>query len=388
MSFKIPSLRQAKSLVKKNDAFIGKTNKVNGKSVYQVDYLLASPKDFRVTPYAKEMRGTCYVTKWFGLATADVFPMLHKFHNLNECEGYMLDEIKDWYVSSVYVKEDGSVINFIKIGDKFFAKSKYSFESYQAKKAQELYNKNKELRKFIDHCYQIDCVPIFELTGSENAIVVKYGDLALTLLQVRRMNGEYLTDRELQSLHYLFPSIKRCHVEPNHLEKFGDLYQHFYKNRVETETDIEGWIFRISKGDETRFVKLKTKWYIELHGLLTGTSIYANNIISFVIDGTIDDVVSSMALDEDDHRKIFINGVIEKIDKYFNEQYNRITNIVFGEEKDLSTKELAMKYKEDELISVIMKVRRGFDLSEKLKEHILWNTRRKEMAEKFLEEIE
>jgi T4 RnlA family RNA ligase len=388
MTFQIPTLRQAKKLVKTNEAFISKVEKVNGANIHHFDYLLASPKDFTVTPYAKELRGICYVTSFFGLFS-DAWPMLHKFHNLNECEGYMEKDLKDYILDDVEIKEDGSVVSFIKVKGKWIAKSHYSFASYQATQAQKLLTS--ELENLLDHCLDYDIVPIFELVGKNNRVVVEYDDkISLRLISARyKTSGNYLG---LGGIRKIAPNAGVEVVESVYEEKYNcmpmtQILEHF-KNLAETVEDIEGWVLTLYNPytQDYKKVKIKTKWYLNLHGVLTGTSTYANNIIEMVLNKTIDDLLTQMGLEEGDSRLEWINEVTETIDKIFNHQYHRITDLI-EKENGLSDKEFAEKYKEDPYFTVIMRVRKGHDLTTKLKEYILHATRRKEMAEQFLEDF-
>lgn len=380
--FTIPTFGQAKKLVKKVEAFITKTNTINGHKVSQFDYLLAKPSDFKATEYAKELRGIAYVHKWLGLIK-EPFPMLHKFHNLNECDGYMADQLKGYVPVSVQDKEDGSVISFIKIGDEWIAKSRYSFESFQAKKAQELLTPTME--DFLDFLYEGGMYPIFELVGKENPIVVRYDDMELRLLQIRFKNGNYVSQAYFNRIAPAFGIKTAKFHDISKFDNMEDLLNH-YVELAETLEGKEGWIITAydSKSDDVKMIKLKTKWYVELHRFLTGTALFANNIISYVLNGDLDDILSQMQLEEDDHYKKFIDDVLAKTTHFYNESYKRITKIV-EDDSDMDKKEFVMKHKSDKLFHIIVGAKNGRDLEKLLKEHMLFKTRRKEMADKFLE---
>jgi T4 RnlA family RNA ligase len=387
--FKLPSLRQAKRLVKKYKHFVMKKEIIDGKTVYQFDYLLASPKDFTVTPYAKELRGIAYVSSFFGLINETV-PMLHKFHNLNECDGYMFDDLNGWVVLGIQEKDDGSVINFINIAGKFYAKSKYSFQSYQSQKAQELFDNSSNLQKCVSFFYDMGYTPIFELVGRDNPIVVEYGDLELRLIQIRSTEtGNYVHPKNILMWagHFNVPTGKFDPImglEPT----FGNVFDRYYKDKVETLEGIEGWVFTLEHPitGETKLVKVKTKWYLALHGIMTGSTLFANNIIEYILTDTIDDVVSSMKFVENDFRKKFIDETIETIDNYYNTEYTRLVNIL-EKYKHMDNKEFANQYKTTPNFHVLMAGRKGKDVGKLLKESIIRQTRKKEMAETFLQDI-
>lgn len=382
--FTIPTFRQAKKLVKKVEQFIMKTDIINGHKVSQFDYLLAKPSDFTVTSYAKELRGIAYVHKWFGLIK-EPFPMLHKFHNLNECDGYMKSDLKGYVAMSVQSKEDGSVISFIKIGDEWIAKSHYSFESYQAKKSQELLTPM--LKEFLDHTYSRGMYPVFELVGKDNPIVVRYDDMELRLLQIRDKVGFYY--HQQSRVEYLAQNSFGIKVAEYHnISKFKNLEEllDHYVHLSEVTEDQEGWIINVYNPvtEDQKLIKLKTHWYMMLHGLLTGSSLFANNIIEHVLKGDLDDIVSQMQLEEDDHRKKFIDDVLMKTTNFYNENYKRIIDIL-ETDGDMDKKEFAMKHKSDKLFHIIVKTKNGHDIETLLKDHIMFKTRRKEMADAFLE---
>lgn len=380
--FTIPTFGQAKKLVKKVEAFIMKTNTINGYKVSQFDYLLAKPSDFNATEYAKELRGIAYVHKWFGLIK-EPFPMLHKFHNLNECDGYMADQLKGYEPVSVQEKADGSVISFVNIDDEWIAKSHYSFESLQAKKAQELLTPMME--DFLDFLYEREMYPIFELIGKENPIVVRYDDMELRLLQIRSKNGNYTNQEYFNRFARAFEIKTAKFHDISKFDNMEDLLNH-YVELAETLEGEEGWIITAYdlKTDDVKMIKLKTKWYVELHGLMTGTTLFANNIIAYVLNGDLDDILSQMQLEEDDHRKKFIDDVLTKTTHFYNENYKKIMKIV-EDDGDMDKKEFAMKHKSDKLFHIIVRTKNERDLEKLLKEHMLFKTRRKEMADKFLE---
>ena len=72
-------------------------------------------------------------------------------------------------------KEDGSISSFVKLPNgKILGKSKMSFESDQAIGMNRIYNKNKDVKSFVDWTLDNDIIAIFEYVSPTNKIVLNY----------------------------------------------------------------------------------------------------------------------------------------------------------------------------------------------------------------------
>ena len=205
MNFYLPTREECQEIVSRTEAFYCTKREVQGFEIELYDYRLASYTDY-VDNNAFELRGLCFVNN---NGTWERNILMQKFFNLNETRDWMYEDVKDKKVDMVQVKEDGSVISFIKLPNgNVVAKSKMSFVSDQAIMAQEIYDNNEVIRNFINCCLDQNLVPVFELVSPFNQIVLVYNDTQLRLLQVRDNNtGKYLNIYEIKTLIEPFKCI-------------------------------------------------------------------------------------------------------------------------------------------------------------------------------------
>lgn len=309
---------QADLIVQHNKSFNRKDEVINGRNVHQYNYHLACHKDFE-DPFHEsdidmdikgyELRGLTFVEQEDGTYKRTLF--MSKFFNLNEIESNMLHHLKDKEIRRIAIKDDGSAIGFVKIGDKIFGKTKYSFVSEQAIAATEIYNKDENIRSFVDWCLENDYSPLFEFISDKNLIVVRYQDTKLRLIQLRdNKTGEYLDiyNLDLGDLHYA------DEIEKISLNQIIDLFQ--------TIEGIEGYVITFADG---HMVKVKTKWYIDRHHIVTEDASKENFIIKYTLEETIDDILAQV-VNQADREKI--EEVSSKIVHHVNETVFEIQEIV------------------------------------------------------------
>lgn len=170
---------EAKAIVEKSEAFYVVETVVEGYKVEMYNYRLATYDDFKDND-AWEMRGLTFVynpefDKW------ERHIALNKFFNVNQVPDWQYDDLKDKTVVNVQDKLDGSLISFVRFPNGVWrAKSKMSFISEQAKMAQNIFDKNRNVRDLVEvldggYCF-------FELTSPFNQIVVSYEETLLSLL--------------------------------------------------------------------------------------------------------------------------------------------------------------------------------------------------------------
>jgi T4 RnlA family RNA ligase len=233
MEFILPTKEQCDEICDNTDAFYKAERVVEGQNVVIYDYRLASISDF-VNNNAFELRGLCYIEQDNGTWKRNL--LLNKFFNHGQTEGWQADDLKDKKIVRVQNKEDGSILSFVKFSNgKVRAKSKMSFESDQAKMAQELIDKkvyNERTEKlsdnnylqFINDCFTANLTPVMELVSPENQIVLEYQNTELILLQIRRNDGSYLDSTEMDRLasHYSIKITKDYDL--NQLENVSSSY--------------------------------------------------------------------------------------------------------------------------------------------------------------------
>ena len=357
---------------------------VNNYSVSIFNYRLSQYSDF-IDNSAFEMRGISYVFNSDG-SLFKRYLLLHKFFNLNQVEETQYSLIKDYKIKSISNKEDGSVASFIKLPNgEIIGKSKMSFESEQALGMNRLYNSNSDLKRFVDWSLDNDLVAVFEYVAPTNRIVLKYSDEELILLRLRdNKTGEYL---DLSKFSDKIGSIK---VAPSDVGTLDELLE--LSHSVE---DKEGWIIEFTNG---LFIKIKTTWYCELHGLLTDDLYREHILVNYILDEKIDDVLGQIPETEvDAHERIdkIINvvkhSVAEKVTDIL-KSYDLFLEGGLGKDCEgelrlqLMRKTFALKYRKDKNFAYVMSLSKGKDVYGLAKDWVSDQNRKLLVSRSFLKE--
>jgi RNA ligase len=258
---------------------------------------------------AFELRGLTFVKSPEGEFSH--FLAMHKFFNINENEDYKIDRLKKLKLLSASEKLDGSLVHPIKVGDQIFMKSRHDLESYPAQRANILLQQRENLKNLVKDLFSQNLQPLFEYVAPQNQIVVPYKEENLYLVQLRNnLTGEYLSDEELTDLakEYNIPTPKRETVSFEELLK-----------RAKNTTQTEGWVLRF---ENDLFAKLKTKWYLKRHKILSNLS--EDIIIRKILRREIDDILPLLLEDSLTYQKIvqikevlenYLNRTLEELSK-------------------------------------------------------------------------
>jgi RNA ligase len=312
-----------------------RTEMVDGYPVEIVSYMIGD-KELWDDPAALETRGNAYDVQT-GECICACFP---KFFNVGERTDTQPDIVKDSFVE-VFEKRDGSMVTPVKIDEKVYWKTKKSFFSEVALLAQSLVPDNIDLMAWA--CLP-QYTPIFEFTHPDTRIVLDYGsEQNFTLLAIRNNDtGEFLLWNQVMNFSRAFkiPVIKKY-------EKTWEELMH----DVEHAVGIEGYVLVLQDG---RRVKLKTKWYLEMHR--TMTELRERDVVEAVLNETVDDMKSLLTSQGKDL------APIEAIEKRVAEEIatlrDQVGQIVWAN-TDKSVKEVAIEMKGHPLFSLIMSEIRG-----------------------------
>lgn len=296
--YKIPTYQQAQELCSLPDsAFYESKLIVDGYNISVFNYRLAQYKDFASPipekPEIKgyEMRGLTFVFDKDG-NLFNRYVLLEKFFNLNQVPDSLYSVVKNYKIKFINNKEDGSIASFIKLPNgKVVGRSKMGFDNDQANGINRIYKTNKEVKSFVDWCLDNDIVPIFEYVAPNNRIVLRYPSEELILLRLRdNKTGKHIDIR-------------------NHLDRVASIRVAPFEDEVKdldhlieltaTQVDKEGSI--VTCEDEFGrdfFFKIKTPWYMSLHGLLSEDIYRENVIIGYILDDKIDDILGQISEDE------------------------------------------------------------------------------------------
>lgn len=359
-------------------------------SVFYIDDYKISIFNYRLTQYsdfrdndAFEMRGLTYVFQEDG-SVYKRYLLLHKFFNLNQVEESQYSFVKDYEIKSIYNKEDGSVASFIRLPNgRVLAKSKMSFESDQAVGMMRLYNSNRELRDFVNWTLDNDLIAIFEYVSPQNRIVLRYSNEELILLRLRdNKTGEYL---DLSNYSDKIGSIKITPSEVGTLDELIEL--------AHSVEDKEGWIVQFHND---LFIKIKTRWYFERHGLLTNDLWREHIIVGYILDEKIDDVLGQIPEEEvEAHSRIekiievVKHSVSEKADDILR-SYDLFLEGDVGRDWEgelrlqLMRKAFALKYRKDPNFGYVMSLSKGVDVYDLAKDWLRDKTKKLHIARDFL----
>lgn len=375
----IPTKEQADLIVQKNSAFKKKEHVINGFNVVQYSYNVASHSDF-FNPVpgedidALELRGIAYVEQVNGSWAP--FPFIPKFFNLNETLGSMSKDFLDDPIELIMDKRDGSAISFVTLLDgSLVAKSKFSFESDQAKKSQ-LFLEKGRYKEFIEAFYKEEGVQVyFEYTAPDNRVVILYPEESLVVLGARYSDGSYVSYEKLKRAcgFYGIPLVDRG----------PDMTLSTLEFLAAGKSDTEGWVVRFKSGKQ---VKIKTAWYLTLHGLVTD-SLDFNHIISHTLNGDIDDVLGAIPEDFVD-----VRNKIEEISSFVSKEINAVSWDVSCKLKEnlmQDRKDFAQSLQGNDYMSIYMRFFGQIPdvsvIEESIKTLILKKTNKKLKAEKWLE---
>jgi len=139
--------------------------------------------------------------------------------------------------------------------------------------------------------------------------------------------------------------------------------------------------------EDSQMAKVKQNWYLQLHVLIGPGAFRANLLITTILDGNIDDVIANLVTSTKKDKII-------EIDRLVTNKYNSICNntiSILSKFKELSRKEFAIKFKDTDIFTILMK-NHGRELtennvSESSKEYILRLTNSLGKAEEFLEKL-
>jgi RNA ligase len=287
----------------------------------------------------------------------------------------MYSIVKDYKIKSIYNKEDGSIASFVKLPNgRVLARSKTSFISDQAIEIQKIYDKWPNVREFVNFCLDRDIVPVFEYVSPTNRIVLPYANTDLILLRMRdNKTGEYL---DITDYTDKLDGITVAPSENHSLEELIEL-----KDVVDGK---EGWIVQFENG---KMVKIKTKWYCDLHGLYTQDLNRENTLISLIIDEKIDDIIAQLG--EESNKREEVDVLVDVINKYIQDYTVEVDKLLSDWDATTGTefykkKHFALKWSKNKYFPVAIGVINGKDKLSLIKDKIKNDTKNLMAARKWL----
>lgn len=282
---------------------------------------------------------------------------LHKFFNVGQTDEVRPENI-DWHrVVRIMDKRDGSMVTPVFTGKSKFDikfKTKKTFDSAEANAADALAT-DQLTALWIHDVLTAGLTPTFEFTSPKFPIVLKYAKDELTLLHVREnVSGRYLSEAEMRDLE---PPMA---IVENIIDEFkvsNIVSWDLMKAAAETREGIEGWVIQFDDGE---MVKLKTKWYCDLHHSVTFTR--WRDIARSVVADQADDLKGAFAMTGRSIEPILL---VERAIKVKVEMAEAVVRAIVttGHASGNDAKAMAMEYKSHPRFSQIMRVFRGQEVN-------------------------
>jgi T4 RnlA family RNA ligase len=353
----------------------GKTEKVNINKLYvTVDEKTYRAIDLKVGMTVGEFdRATeTVVGEFFVIKTLESEVLAPEYRE----NSWMYDDIKDLEVVRVANKDDGSCIRFLILNGELVAKTKFSLEAEQTAMAMEVVNADANLKAFIYKTLELGLAALFEIVSPFNKVVLSYNETSLKLLQLRvEETGEYLDI-------YNHPLVAEYGLVTADQEPLHSLDEMF-KMAGEIENK-EGWVVTFANG---KMAKVKTAWYMNLHGLLTD-GLKENKLVSKILNEEIDDVLAFIPVDAVEERE-FINELTAVIVAHVNSVATKVFN-TFNAEYKGDRKEFALKFRSDPLFSFMTMLfkENTYEYVEKaVAKKVIFDCRKLEMARTYVKNL-
>ncbi len=262
-----------------------------------VNYVVAHDETFDC-PIRTECRGLI-----FDKSGKLISRPYHKFFNVNEKPHTRIEEINLNEPHVILEKLDGSMIRPIPCDTGFRLATKAGVTNV-AMNAEVFIADKPDYSSFIEYCLDLEWTPIFEWCSRKNRIVVDYPEDQLILTAVRlNFEGIYLRyDIMKQYIHHLqIPVVKTISCDDR-----TDIWNWNYStsyvvDQIRKWEDDEGVVIRFDNGN---MAKIKADDYVLRHKCKESLS-QEKNVISIIIDDSVDDIVPLLEKSESDRERLF-----------------------------------------------------------------------------------
>lgn len=365
-----------------NENFYKNETLIEGYKVVTFNYFMCAPEWFEI-PIASDldlsaydMRGITFVFNKDG-SIFQRYLMLPKFFNFNQIEQTTLENLKEKEISYVTVKEDGSLIGFMKLPNgNVFAKTKNGFSNEQCENSMKLYNENLSIKRFVNDMIDLGFTPLFEYVAFDNRIVLKYKERELRLIGIRsNENGDFIHSSQFKN------SLSRygiLGIDAVNIETLDELIE-----RCKTEKNIEGYVVYFT---DNTIVKFKTSWYFNAHAIRTENVFREDYIVKKYLTETLDDVMQELDREYDKDAFEFIDMIIIATNNWIHHINNLTDELVKLYNGNFT--EFATKYNRKPFFNFAkIKLLNPKDYKEKRTEYMLFNTRKLNMARNIIEKF-
>lgn len=238
-----------------------------------------------------------------------------KFHNLNEIDGWMLEDVEDKISKAKEVevtnKLDGSNQNARYYNGKIIMSGSQALDPNNSWRLADGYamltdNHVRMMKEFPNYTF------MFEFISQKDAHVVCYSkeQEGLYLFGMRNVLTGIEVSYENVVLIAQYNGVKTTEIYKKTLEEIID------ESKKYTSDEKEGWVINIIFDDDTNFkVKLKTEDYVHMHKILSKLT-SPNLVVENIAENRFDDFFSKVPIT---HR--------DKINKYAEIVYNYVNSM-------------------------------------------------------------
>jgi len=205
----------------------------------------------------------------------------HKFFNLGERDETRPDRIDFGQPHVMLEKLDGSMVSPILLGDRL-AWTTMLGETDVAAAAARFVAHHPNAARLAHELLAAGANPIFEWCSPENRVVVEHAEPILTLLAIRELvSGAYWTFEAVRE------TAAKAGVPVVAAWDGLDPDPQTLARQLEALTGKEGIVLRF---DDGHMLKLKTPWYVRIHGILERLS-RETDTVEILLHGQMDDIL-------------------------------------------------------------------------------------------------
>ena len=254
---------------------------------FNIDYNLTTSTTFsgatpRETHILKNLRGTCFDTAGNIISLG-----FDKFHNLDECPGWMTSDIDFSQPCVIMEKLDGSMVRALLVNGELRLLTRAGITDV-AKLAEAFVRSMPTDRRdaFLDMCGALlNCgyTPIFEFCSRAQRIVIDYETPKLILTAIRSNHtGEYFSYAALQTaaVRYSWEVVQV--LDPTHYTSVEQL-----ATAVRQWQTAEGIVLAYASGFR---VKIKADKYVLQHRALDGLR-FEKDVVHIILSNLLDDTL-------------------------------------------------------------------------------------------------
>ncbi len=201
----------------------------------------------------------------------------HKFHNINERNSTRVENV-DWSLPHRFLEKiDGTMVAPVRAKRMVWC-TKRGYFPLSDKIEEEFVGEDTIYTKFAHTALDAGFTPIFEWFTPRHRIILEATKPSFTLLALRNnQTGEYMQYDDM--LAYVPAGI------PVVGERFKGMSIADVIATVLEEEQVEGIVVRFDNG---QMLKLKSKWYREIHKVVTELKM-DKDVLRLIVDGILDD---------------------------------------------------------------------------------------------------